>query len=166
MEGLERVLPRRRTEALVIQELPDELLVYDLDRHRAHCLNKTAALVWKHCDGCTTISEAIRLLREGLGAQVDGDAILLALDQLDRARLLEERIARTAGMTAGTASKMSRREVIRKVGLAGAVALPLVISIIAPTAVDAGTCLAKGTSCTSSAQCCSGICTGTPKKCL
>jgi hypothetical protein len=163
MEALERVLPPGRTEALVTQELPDELLVYDLNRHRAHCLNKTAAAVWKHCDGCTSISEAIRLLGGELGVQVDADAILLALDQLDRARLLNERIARTPEMKQ---ARMTRREAIRKVGLAGAVALPLVISIIAPTAAEAGTCLAKGTSCVSSAQCCSGICTGTPKKCL
>jgi hypothetical protein len=163
MEVLERVLPRGRTQALVIQELPDELLVYDLDRHRAHCLNKTAAAVWKHCDGCTNISGAIRLLQTELGLHVDADAILLALDQLDRARLLEERISRTPEMKQ---ARMTRREVIRKVGLAGAVALPLVISIIAPTAAEAGTCLAKNAACTSSAQCCSGICTGTPKKCL
>src|SRR5215467_9027035 len=95
MEALERILPRGRTEALVTQELPDELLVYDLNRHRAHCLNKTAAAVWKHCDGYTNISGAIRLLEAEHGVQVDADAILLALDQLDRARLLEERITRT-----------------------------------------------------------------------
>ena len=163
MEDLQRTLPRGRTEGLVTQELPDEMLVYDLNRHRAHCLNKTAAAVWKHCDGYTNISGAIGLLNSELGVQVDAAAILLALDQLDRARLLEERITRTPEMKQ---ARMSRREAIRKVGLAGAVALPLVISIIAPTAAEAGTCLAKGTSCTSSAQCCSGICTGTPKKCL
>ena len=28
-----------------------ETLVYDLERHRAHCLNPTAALVWSACDG-------------------------------------------------------------------------------------------------------------------
>src|SRR5215467_15071942 len=96
MEVLDRLLPRGRTDALVTQELPDELLVYDLTRHRAHCLNKTAAAVWKHCDGSTNISGAIRLLQTELGVQVEADAILLALDQLDRARLLEERITRTA----------------------------------------------------------------------
>jgi hypothetical protein len=31
--------PLARKEGLVIQELPDEVLVYDLDRDRAHCLN-------------------------------------------------------------------------------------------------------------------------------
>jgi hypothetical protein len=44
-------LPRMRAYALVIDDLPDEVLVYDLERHQAHCLNHTAALVWRACDG-------------------------------------------------------------------------------------------------------------------
>ena len=47
---------RKREGHLVIDELPDEVLVYDLDRHKAHCLNQTAALVWQHCDGKMAIA--------------------------------------------------------------------------------------------------------------
>jgi hypothetical protein len=43
-----RHLPRVRKKNLIIDELADEVLVYDLDRHKAHCLNRTAALVWKN----------------------------------------------------------------------------------------------------------------------
>jgi|SRR6266404_6365388 len=39
--------PRLGRERLIIDELADEILVYDLDRHKAPCLNQTAALVWK-----------------------------------------------------------------------------------------------------------------------
>ena len=46
--------PRARRDGLVIRELNGELLVYDLERHRAHCLNPTAALVFKQCDGRTS----------------------------------------------------------------------------------------------------------------
>ena len=49
--------PLARKEGLVIQELPDEVLVYDLDRDRAHCLNQTAAFVWQRCDGRTSTVE-------------------------------------------------------------------------------------------------------------
>ena len=35
--------PTRRTEGVVVTELMDEVLVYDLERHRAHCLNPPAA---------------------------------------------------------------------------------------------------------------------------
>ena len=44
-------LPHARTDNLVIRELDDETLVYDMERDEAHCLNQTAALVWKQCDG-------------------------------------------------------------------------------------------------------------------
>ena len=53
-------LPRMREQGLVVDDLPDEVLVYDLDRHQAHCLNRTAALVWRHCDGQTTVKEIAR----------------------------------------------------------------------------------------------------------
>jgi hypothetical protein len=47
-------LARKRKQGLVIKELPDEVLVYDLDRNKAHCLNHSAAEVWERCDGRTT----------------------------------------------------------------------------------------------------------------
>ena len=38
-------LPHARTKDLVIRELGDETLIYDLANDRAHCLNETAAFV-------------------------------------------------------------------------------------------------------------------------
>ena len=55
MKTREQSVPRARKEGLVVQDMPDELLVYDVDRHKAHCLNQTAALVWKRCDGKTSV---------------------------------------------------------------------------------------------------------------
>ena len=51
--------PLARREGLVIRELADEVLVYDLDRDRAHCLNQTAAFIWQCCDGRTS-TETVR----------------------------------------------------------------------------------------------------------
>ena len=50
-------IPLARKECLVIKELPDETLVYDTKHDKAHCLNNTAALVWKNCDGKRTITQ-------------------------------------------------------------------------------------------------------------
>ena len=66
-------LPRARTDGLVINELTDEVLVYDLKRDKAHCLNAAAASVWKQCDGRTTVAEIARRLSEP-GAQSVADA--------------------------------------------------------------------------------------------
>src|SRR5215510_1852616 len=80
--------PIARKEGLVIQELPDELLVYDLDRDRAHCLNETAALVWQSCNGRTTTEEIARSLSKKLNAPVDEKVIWFALNQLQRNHLM------------------------------------------------------------------------------
>ncbi len=47
----EQARPLARKADLVTKEVADEVLVYDLKSHKAHCLNQTAALVWKYCDG-------------------------------------------------------------------------------------------------------------------
>ena len=61
------MFPETARDEVLIEALGDELVVYDLVRHRAHCLNKSAALVWRHCDGKTTIAELAKLLQKELG---------------------------------------------------------------------------------------------------
>lgn len=144
--------PKARQEGLVTQQLADETLVYDQERFKAHCLNRTAALVWKHCDGKKTASAIALALEKEAGSPVAEELVWLALDQLGKSRLLTERV-----IPAGVAG-ISRREVIRRVGIAAAVALPVVTSIVAPKAAHAINCRTSGQPCTTSAQCCSGIC--------
>jgi Coenzyme PQQ synthesis protein D (PqqD) len=153
--GHDQLRPCVRADGLVVQALADEVLVYDLERHKAHCLNHTAALVWKHCDGRTSVSEIARILEGEMKTPVPEDVIWLALQQLGKAHLLAGE-----SHTPETSKRMSRREVIRRLGWGAAVALPLVTSIVAPTAVEAASCLSTGSACTTGAQCCSGICAG------
>ena len=151
------MVPRAREDRLVVQELPDEVLVYDLTRHKAHCLNRTAALIWRHCDGQTTVAEMATLLQKELKSPVDEAVVWLALERLGRARLLHERVTPPAG-----AARFSRREVIRKLVLVGglSVLLPVVSSIVAPTAAQAASCVTEA-SCQNSRNCTTG-CGGTP----
>src|SRR5437899_315891 len=110
--------PHAREEGLLIHELPDELLVYDLERHRAHSLNRTAALVWGHCDGRTTVAELASLIERELNLPAEEDLVWLALDRLGRAHLLRERLTPPA-----EAASYSRREFARKLALVGGIAL-------------------------------------------
>jgi len=148
----ETLLPSARRENLVIRENPDELLVYDLSNHKAHCLNKSAALTWTYCDGRTTVADLVAILTRELNVQVDEDVVSLALRQLDRARLLQE----PGGMV-----NRSRRDVVRKLGLAGALAVPAVMSIIAPKA-SAAVSTVVGAPCTLNLQCQTGCCDRKP----
>lgn len=117
--------PIARHDALVIQEIPGETLVYDLNIHKAHCLNESAAFVWKHCDGNNSVADIVKLFEtEGKGT-VTADFVWLALDQLSEKELLRNHHTRHyAGK--------SRRELIKTLGLATSAALPLVASLIAP----------------------------------
>jgi hypothetical protein len=149
--------PLARREGLVIQELPDEVLVYDLDRDRAHCLNETAAFVWQHCDGRTTTDEIARSLGKKVNASVDEKVVWFAIDQLGRNHLMATRPV-PPQLIAG----MNRREMVRALGLAAAVAVPVVASIVAPTPAQAATCVGLNGSCAAGEVCCAGLtCNGT-----
>ena len=123
--------PLARTEGLVVRELPGELVVYDRQRHQAHCLNATAAQVFKLCDGRTTVEELARRLGRELDGPADEKLVWLSLERLERAHLLQERPAAPASV-----GRYSRRELVRRVGLAAAV-LPAVATILAPTPAQA-----------------------------
>jgi Coenzyme PQQ synthesis protein D (PqqD) len=129
----DELTPRARKDGLVVRELSGELLVYDRDRNKAHCLNETAALIWKLCDGQTTVSRMGSLLRDQSSAQVDEQVIWYALDQFAKDHLLEERVKRPPEM-----GRVSRRELIQRIGLAASI--PLVLSVLAPTVFAAASC--------------------------
>lgn len=138
-------VPRARQDGLIVRELPNEVLIYDLDRDQAHCLNQTAALVWKGCDGRTTVAEITRLLAKDLSAPVDEKVVWFALGQLSKNHLLEEQVKLPA-----TVAGISRRDLVRVLGIA--VAIPLVTSIIAPLAANAQSPRCSGV-CKTSADC-------------
>jgi len=146
-----RYRPRARDSGLLVRKLEDEVLVYDLTRHRAHCLNAVAGRVFGLCDGETSVA--------GIAAAADlpEAAVWLGLRRLGAASLLEER---------APVSAVARRDALRRLARAGLM-LPVVASIQAPTAAQAATCTANapgcrsnGVACRGSAECCSCCCAG------
>jgi len=119
--------PLARTDELVVQKTDNEHLIYDLRTNKAICLNQTAALVWRHCDGKHSVSDIAKELEKKLGLEVSEDLVLLAINQLANEGLLL-----AGGELPERLRGVSRREVIRKVGLASMVALPIVSAIVAP----------------------------------
>jgi hypothetical protein len=134
--------PVARRRGLVVRDLPGEVLVYDTDTHRAHCLNRTAGTIFRHADGTRTVGDLVALVG---GDGADEGVVRGAIADLAEAGLLEEEAA-------SSASVLSRREVVRRVGIGAAVLLPAVVSVLAPTpAGAAATCV----------QCCIGQPNGT-----
>ena len=151
-------MPQARKSGLIIQEVDGEVLIYDQVSNKAHCLNQTAAKVWKYCDGETTLADACSALSRDLETPVNEKLVWYAVDQFSKDKLLERDIAPPAFIIAG----MNRRQMVRTLGLAAIVAVPLVTSIVAPTPAQAATCLVSGSPCTAPIQCCSNSCTGSP----
>src|SRR5690348_2331961 len=117
--------PTARKNGLVVQEMPDELLVYDTENNKAHCLNQTAAFVFKSCDGYKSAADIAGLYQTESGGSMSEDMVWLAIDQLNESDLLQQEIK---SVFAG----QSRRDVIKKIGFASIVALPIVASLVAP----------------------------------
>lgn len=126
-------MPLARTEELVVEQVGDELLVYDQRSNRAHCLSGAAAAVWRASDGRTTMDNLSARL------ELDRETVMGARDELDACELLDS--PQPAGVT--------RREAtvrMAKVGAAAAAA-PLIYSIAAPTpalAASQAFCLSLG----------------------
>jgi len=130
--------PVARQAGLVVQEMPDEVLVYDMDTNKAHCLNRSAALVWKSCDGNNSVVDIMRQFEQSGGGKVTEDFVWLAIDQLHENGLLEGKVTpRFAGQ--------SRRQVLKTIGLASVVAVPVIASLVAPqNALGALSCTCTG----------------------
>ena len=131
METTRALMPRARQDELVVEEVQDETLVYDLKRHKAHCLNPTSALVWRRCNGRTTMAEVAALLEREFRIPADEAVVWMALDRLGRAHLLKEQVTLPADR-----ARYSRREVLRTLRRVAGISLllPVVESIASPLA--------------------------------
>ena len=118
--------PEARREQLLVQEVGNEVVLYDEQTHQAHRLNRTAAIVWQQADGHRTPEEIAGALREELAAPDSEDLVQLALAELDRAGLLTRSLT-DAGQL------LSRRQLFAT----AAALLPIVASVTVPTSLEA-----------------------------
>ena len=124
--------PKARNNEILVQELDKELLIYNLKTNKAFSLNETCAMVWRECNGSKTIEEITSILNQQTSGLVTEEVVWLALDNLRKDDLLEESFEIDSKFNG-----MNRREIIRKVGFASMVAIPLVTSLVAPIAANA-----------------------------
>lgn len=149
--------PKSRHSNLVVQDFEKEVLIYDLQINKAYCLNETSALVWQLCDGKHTVSDINGKLSGKLKTDVSEEFVWIALDGLKKENLLENSQSfeiKFKGLT--------RREIIKKVGLTSMIALPFISSVIAPSAAmaqsgNAGP-LPLFSACSDALQCASRAC--------
>jgi hypothetical protein len=93
------VLPQARSTKLLVQSVGQEIVVFDRETQRIHKLNRTAALIWRHCDGRRSVPQLAALLREGLNVpDLTEEVIWLALERFAKTRLLRTVRGRAAGL--------------------------------------------------------------------
>lgn len=135
-------LPKAKSNNIVVRDFGKETLIYDLTIDKAYNLNETASIVYQACDGQTTFD---KLKRQ---SNLTEDIIFLTLDELRREDLLDEK------NFVSPFDAMSRREAIRKVGMASFIMLPLISTLTAPTALMAqsnSSCVPAGSQATATA---------------
>jgi hypothetical protein len=115
-------------DQLIVEELGAELMIYDQKRNQAFCLNQKAALVFQYCDGNTTVGGIAARLTQTLGEPVGEKVVQFALQGLSQDGLLEP-----SDIPPIFATGMTRREVMQKIGVRAAVALPLVTTLMVAT---------------------------------
>lgn len=146
-----------RNYNLVVQTANDETLVYDLNTDKAYLLNETSTFVWQLCDGRNSAADISRQLARRFKQTENEDIVWLAIDGLKTNNLLDE-----AAEIAIPFAAQSRREVIKKVGLATMLALPVIVGLTAPQAAHAASVrdLANCAACDpNNNRCISGNCT-------
>jgi hypothetical protein len=134
-----KTIIKARTSNIAVQEAAGETLIYDNEAQQAYCLNETASYIWKNCDGSKSVSDISKLVSKKFDVAYNEDFVWLAIDQLKKDSLLENSNDVTTRFDG-----LSRREIIKRVGLAVAV-FPIVASMSlsaqnAPSGVCAGAC--------------------------
>jgi len=123
--------PKIRTTRLLVEELVDELLIYDVDRNEVHCLNGPAVQIWKLCNGERTVSEIATALNTDLDHEQAETLVWSAVEQFAEKHLLE--VTEEEPLAASRPQDLTRRQMLLRLGVVVA-ALPLVDSIVSPEA--------------------------------
>ncbi len=135
--------PTARRDKIVTQDMATETLIYDLEANKAFCLNETSTLVWQLSDGQHTVSQISDEMSKQMKNLVSEDVVWLALTQLNKDGLLEN-----GDKLDFPFSGLSRREVIKRVGFASVITLPVVSSLVAPQAAMSQSLSPNGDACT------------------
>ncbi len=123
--------PKRRQDGVRVEEFQGEVLVYDLERHTAHCLNGIAVNVWQLADGTLSATEIAERITAEQGTDADESLVWRALEELDKVSLLETPLSTAP-------AELSRRQMVTRLGWAAAIPLVLTVSVPTPAFAQTG----------------------------
>lgn len=110
---------------LDIETLADgSTAIFDQRSKSVHSLNASATAVWEACAKGATMPQLLAALTARYGSPVGPETVVHALAQLEAADLIESD-ARVAAPVSG----IDRRSMLKSIGTAGAVAIPVVLTL-------------------------------------
>ena len=152
---------------LVVRSVGDEVIVYSRETHRAFCLNKILAEVWRAASKNENPEQLVQRLQESEMPQANRETVCYALNLLESHDLLhrEKYGSRTELPT------VSRRDCLRALGAGAAAIVPTLAAIDVPEAfAQASECGQQNAPCGPGfPPCCPGkVCqrTGQGRKCV
>jgi len=123
--------PRSVRQHISIQQIGAETLVYDELRHKAFCLNESSSVIWRLANGEHTVAQMRVAASADLKSEVSEEFVLFALEQLRGDGLIEPYSTVAAGPA------ISRRALLRTLGVRGALLVPMIAAVMAPPAAQA-----------------------------
>jgi endosialidase-like protein/coenzyme PQQ synthesis protein D (PqqD) len=119
--SMSQFTPLARTHGLLCEIVGDETVVFDRKSQKAYRLNPSATIIWRHCDGKTSVEELARILERELKLTEPAEPLVeMALQKIESLGLLEG------------ASGVTRRQMGRKIAVAAAL-IPAVAALTVPT---------------------------------
>ena len=120
---------QRRMDGVLEHAIEDEVVVYDTATDQSHLLNAPTASVWRALAAGVLSTDAI------IEAVSDRPELVeLALAELARVGLLD-----SVPVVAASAGRLTRRQMLRAMGVA-AVAAPVIVTLSAPPVAAQTTC--------------------------
>ncbi len=147
--------PKARREGLIVEEVGDALVIYDRARDEVHSLNPTAALIWRACDGSTSVARLAVKVTKQHGQELGTDICHQTIATLYATQLLEP----SADALAPREEPMTRRDILAAGARAAPItlSLPIVHTLSAPPPVAASSAVActtaAGADCSGAYRC-------------
>jgi hypothetical protein len=125
IQSEERRPLRLQSDSLILEQLPNELMIYDREQNKAFCLNQTAAFVWNHADGKTNVVEMAKRLGQQSDKPVkeNEEVVWFAMEMLAKDGLLD-----SSTVLPLPVQELTRRKMLQRLGV-GAIALPVVTAL-------------------------------------
>ena len=132
-----------------MERVGDELILYDRRTDELHCLSPAVAAIFEACDGTRSPGELSRLLPGDNGEPERGAIAAAAL-----AELQDKKLVSSAQDQVGGTRALSRRELLEALGIA----VPFILTVLAPAPAQAASCFGSGHPCQVGHKECCGTC--------